>query len=352
MEFTIIKESDTSRARKGLLKLGQTVLETPVFMPVGTKGTVKTLDSGELKEIGLDLILANTYHLYLRPGLDVIKNAGGLHSFMNWDRALLTDSGGYQVFSLPDLKKVTDEGVLFKSHIDGQEIFFTPESVMEAQIIFGSDIVMCLDECVEHTAPLKKTREAVIRTTLWSRRCKEYFNCHKKPHQNLFGIVQGGFDKGLRKESLEQICELGFDGYAVGGLSVGETYEKTFDILDSVTPGLPREKPRYFMGLGSLDELEQAVRMGVDMFDSVWPTRNARNGQVFTSEGKKQVRNARFKYSLEPVDKECSCFVCRNHTLSYLHHLFNVEELLGYKLATYHNLYFLQNRIKQIRDSI
>ncbi len=352
MNFKITKKSSTTKARLGTLQLNNVTIETPIFMPVGTRATVKTLSQEDLKELGYDLILANTYHLYLRPGLDVIQKNNGLHQFMNWDRAILTDSGGFQVFSLSDLKKINDEGVLFQSHIDGNKIMFTPENVIDAQIIFGSDIMMCLDECVEHTSSYEKTKEALIRTTQWAKRSLDHFNKHKKPHQNLFGIVQGGFYKDLRQESLKQIIDLDFDGLAIGGLSVGESYDKTFDVLDTIIHDLPKNKPRYFMGLGSIDEIEQAIHMGVDMFDSVMPTRNARNGQVLTKEGKKQLRNAKFNFLQEPIDQECDCFVCKNYTLSYLHHLFNVEEILSYRLATYHNLHFLKRKIEKIRKQI
>lgn len=271
---------------------------------------------------------------------------------MNWNRAILTDSGGYQVFSLSGLKRISDEGVRFRSHIDGNEIFFTPENVMESQIIMGSDIVMCLDECVEHTASLSRTRDAMYRTLQWGQRCLDFFQSRRQPHQHLFGIVQGGFFPELRKESLQRTADLAFDGLAVGGLSVGETYEKTFEVLDTFIHSMPGEKPRYFMGLGSPEEMEQAVRMGIDMFDSVWPTRNARNGQLFTGEGKKQVRNAKFRTSQEPPDRDCACPVCRNYTLSYIHHLFNVEEILGYRLATIHNLFYLNEQLRRIREKI
>lgn len=352
MRFKVLKKSAVSRARLGLLTLGNTEVETPLFMPVGTRATVKTLSSEDLKEIGFSLILANTYHLVLRPGMDVLRQAGGLHRFMNWDRAILTDSGGYQVFSLSKLKKISDDGVLFQSPIDGKENFFTPRNVMESQIALGSDIVMCLDECVEHTASLSRTRMAMERTLLWAGQCLDVFQTGKQPGQNLFGIIQGGFFPELRKESLERTAAMPFDGLAIGGLSVGEAYDRTFEVLDTFIGSMPEEKPRYFMGLGSLKEMEQAVEMGADMFDSVWPTRNARNGRLLTGEGKIQVRNAKFRTSREPPDGECGCFVCQNYTLSYLHHLFNVEEILGYRLATYHNLFFLNERLKKIRERI
>ena len=352
MKFKITHRAKGSRARTGIITLNNTRIETPVFMPVGTKATVKSLTNEQLKEIGFNIILSNTYHLYLRPGLEVIKKAGGLHKFMNWDRGILTDSGGFQVFSLSSLRKITNEGVLFRSHIDGEEIFLTPEKAIEAQLLFGSDIIMSFDDCIKHTATHEETLKALKRTTLWAEKGLSYFKKQKKKEQNIFGIVQGGFFKDLRKESAEELVSLDFDGYAIGGLSVGETYQKTFDILDSCVDHLPKEKPRYFMGLGTIKEIEEAINMGVDMFDCVLPTRNARNGQVFSRDGNKQLRNARFKHSQAPIDPLCTCKVCQNYTLSYLHHLFNVKEILGYNLATYHNLYYINSIINEIKNKI
>ncbi len=352
MKFKILHKSKKTKARIGLLTLNNIQIETPVFMPVGTSATVKALTQEQIKKIGYNIILANTYHLYLRPGMKVIQKAGSLHKFMNWDRAILTDSGGYQVFSLSQLRKITDEGVHFQSHVDGEKIFLSPEKAIESQLIFGSDIVMSFDDCVEHTASYDKTLAALKRTTNWASAGLKYFKNHKKNHQNIFGIIQGGFFKDLRKQAVNELIPLNFDGYAIGGLSVGENYKKTFDILNSFIDFLPEDKPRYFMGLGTIDEIKKAIYMGVDMFDSVLPTRNARNGQVFTSEGKKQLRNSKFKFSQEPIDKNCTCFVCQNHSLSYLHHLFNVGEILGYILATYHNLYYINHIIKEIKNKI
>ncbi len=353
MEFRILHKSKRNKGRIGLLTLNNGIqIETPVFIPVGTRGTVKSLTQEELKEIGFNIILANTYHLILRPGIEVINNAEGLHKFINWDRGILTDSGGFQVFSLASLRKVTDDGVCFQSHIDGKEIFLTPEKVIEAQVIFGSDIVMSFDECIAYNATYNETLKALQRTTLWAKKGFDYFDVHKKKHQNIFGIIQGGFFRDLRERSTEELLSLHFDGYAIGGFSVGEAYEKTFEILDSFIDLLPKEKPRYFMGLGSVDEIAKAISMGIDMFDCVLPTRNARNGQVFTVNGKKQLRNARFKLSFEPIDKNCSCFICKNYSVSYLHHLFNVKELLAFKLATYHNLFFLNNIINEIKNKL
>lgn len=352
MKFKVLQHSKKSKARLGIMTLNNIQVETPVFMPVGTKATVKSLTQDELKEIGFNIILANTYHLYLRPGLDVISKVSGLHQFMNWDRAILTDSGGFQVFSLSSLRKITEQGVSFQSHIDGNKIFLTPEKAIEAQIIFGSDIVMSFDDCVEHTATHQHTLKALKRTSKWAKKGFTYFKKNRKAHQNLFGIVQGGFYKDLRKQSAEELLESDFDGYAIGGLSVGETYKKTFDILSSCIDLLPQDKPRYFMGLGSIEEIKQAIAMGVDMFDCVLPTRNARNGQVLTSQGKKQLRNSQYKFTQEPIDPACNCSVCKNHSLSYLHHLFNQKEILGYRLATYHNLYYINQMINTIKEEI
>jgi len=353
MDFKVIYKSKKDRARIGLLTLGNNIqIETPVFIPVGTQAAVKSLTEEELKNLGFNIILANAYHLMLRPGIEVIEKTGGLHKFMNWNRGILTDSGGFQVFSLACLRKITDQGVIFRSHIDGQEIFLTPEKAIKAQIAFGSDIVMSFDECIAHDATKEETTHALERTSLWAEKGLAFFNKHKKEHQNIFGIIQGGFYKELRKNSARQLISMDFNGYAIGGFSVGETYDKTFDILDSFIDILPQEKPRYFMGLGSIDEIEKAVSMGIDMFDCVLPTRNARNGQVFTSEGKKQLRNARFKLSSEPIDSNCSCFVCQNYSLSYLHHLFNTKEISGYNLASFHNLFYLKNAIKSIKNKL
>lgn len=353
MDFKVLHKSGKSRARKGLLTLNNGIqIETPVFIPVGTQGTVKSLTQEEIKEIGFNIILANTYHLILRPGIEVINKAQGLHKFMNWDRGILTDSGGFQVFSLSSLRKITDEGVCFQSHVDGKKIFLTPEKAIQAQIVLGSDIVMSFDECIAHNATYDETLKALKRTTLWAKKGMDYFNIHKKEHQSIFGIVQGGFFKDLRKRSAEELLSLNFNGYAVGGFSVGESYDRTFEILDSFIDLLPWDKPRYFMGLGSVEEIEKAISMGIDMFDCVLPTRNARNGQVFTSEGKKQLRNVKFKLLFEPIDKNCACFVCKNYSASYLHHLFNVKEMLAFKLATFHNLFFLNSVINNIKNII
>ncbi len=353
MKFQILKTSKKSNARLGKLTLQTGVeIETPVFMPVGTKASVKAMTQKNLKEIDFKIILANAYHLYLRPGIDVIENAKGIHKFMSWDRAILTDSGGYQIFSLSKLRKFTDDGVVFQSHIDGKKIYLTPEDAINIQISIGADIIMSFDDCIKYPASHSETLKALNRTSLWAKRGKKFFDKNKKKHQNLFGIIQGGMYKDLRKQSAQKLTAMKFDGYSIGGLSIGEPYELTFDILNSFIHELPADKPRYFMGLGSIDEIEDAVKLGVDMFDSVFPTRNARNGQVFTTDGKKQLRNSKYKLDLEPIDKQCSCFVCKNYSLSYLHHLIINKEILGLQLATYHNLYFMKTKINEIKNKL
>ncbi len=353
MRFEIIKKSEKTSARKGRLYLrNDIVIDTPVFMPVGTQGTVKGITQEELVQLNAKLILSNAYHLFLRPGAEVIKASGGLHNFMNWKYGILTDSGGFQIFSLTMLRKITDEGVEFQSHIDGKKVFLSPEDIIDFQIILGSDIVMSFDECVEYPSDYNRANEAVERTFLWAKKGFSFFKNFKREYQAIFGIIQGGIYKDLRRKSSEQITSLDFDGYAIGGLSVGEPYEITFDILEHLIEFIPENKPRYFMGLGSIDEIEMAVNLGIDMFDSVLPTRNARNGQIFTSEGKKQLRNAKYKKNFDPPDKNCDCPVCKNYSLAYLHHLFISKEILGIRLATYHNLYYLISKLNKIRENL
>ncbi|MBN1899436.1 MAG: tRNA guanosine(34) transglycosylase Tgt [Spirochaetes bacterium] len=353
MKFKITRRAKTSNARKGKLILKNGLeIETPVFMPVGTMATVKAMTQEELEKTGSRLILANAYHLLLRPGPEIIQKAGGLHKFMSWPHGILTDSGGYQVFSLARLRKITDRGVEFQSHIDGKRIFLTPKDVIQFQVLLGSDIVMSFDECIEYPSSLEKTREAVKRTHLWAKKGLDYFKRKKQDHQSIFGIIQGGMFKDLRKESALGITDMDFDGYAIGGLSVGEPYELAFDILHHTLDFLPEEKPRYFMGLGSEEEIEVAIKMGVDMFDSVMPTRHARTGQIFTSEGKKQLRNAKFKKDYNKPDKNCDCQVCRRYSAAYIHHLINTKEILGVRLTSYHNIYYLSKKVESIRKKI
>lgn len=319
-------------------------------MPVGTQATVKTLSPFELREMGAGIILSNTYHLHLRPGEDLIAEAGGLHEFMHWDGAVLTDSGGFQVFSLADLRKITDEGVQFRSHIDGSPQFFSPETVMGIQNNLGADIIMAFDECPPHPADRDYLVTSLRRTLDWARRCKA---AHMRPEeQALFGIVQGGMELDLRREAAARLVELDFPGYAVGGLSVGEPKPLMYEVLAYTTPLLPQDKPRYLMGVGSPDDLFEGVERGVDMFDCVLPTRIARNGTVFTSKGKRVLKNARFARDFGPLDENCHCQVCRSFSRAYIRHLLKAEEVLGIRLTSYHNVYFLLTLMDNIRRSI
>lgn len=331
-------------ARRGRVTTAHSVIETPVFMPVGTQATVKTATPEEVAEIGAKILLANTYHLYLRPGHELVKKAGGLHSFMNWDGSILTDSGGFQVFSLKP--KVTDEGAHFKSHIDGSSHFFTPEKVMEIEMALGADIAMCFDECSPGDADHNRAYHAMNRTRDWARRCKEV---HHHDYQNLFGIVQGGVFADLRVESAKQITDMDFVGYGIGGLSVGEPKDKMYEMLEVLEPEMPREKPRYLMGVGSPDCLVEGVKRGVDMFDCVLPTRIARNGTVFHPTGKLVLRNAIYAEDFSPIDDTCDCYACRNYSRAYIRHLLKAGEVLGIRLTTIHNLRFLQNLMANIR---
>ncbi|MBN2239963.1 MAG: tRNA guanosine(34) transglycosylase Tgt [Dehalococcoidales bacterium] len=339
---------------EGKVRLGELVtthgaVDTPVFMPVASQATIKTLTPDEIREIGFGMILSNTYHLYLRPGIDLIQSFGGLHTFMGWDGGILTDSGGYQVFSLSRLRKLTDEGVIFKSHIDGSEHLLTPEKAVQYQESLGSDIAMVLDECPSHDESLEKTRISMDRTHAWAKRC---IDTHSRTDQALFAIVQGGTYPELRRESAEYLASLDFPGYAIGGLSIGEPKEVTSATIDETIPHLPDNKPRYLMGVGSPEDLFEGISRGIDMFDSALPTRVARNGALYTPEGRVNISNARFKQEKEPLVPGCRCYTCRNFTAAYLHHLFNAKELLAYRLATIHNLTFVHDLMVNIRESI
>ncbi|MCD6238219.1 MAG: tRNA guanosine(34) transglycosylase Tgt [Thermotogae bacterium] len=347
--FEVIAEDKYSRARCGRLALTHGVVQTPVFMPVGTNGTVKSIEQSRLKEIGVQIILTNTYHLYLRPGMEVIKHFGGIHNFMNWHFPILTDSGGFQVFSLGRLNKVTDEGVEFKSHIDGSRHFLTPDKAMEVQMMLGSDIAMAFDECIDANSDYITTANAANRTYKWAKRCKK---THNLDDQMLFGIVQGGIYEDLRIKSAEEITALDFDGYAIGGLSVGETKEVTYSMLDIVVPLLPKDKPVYLMGVGTPDMIMEAVKRGVDMFDCVLPTRLARHAMAMTSEGNLRLRNAEFQFDKASLDPNCDCYVCKNYSRAYIHHLFKCNEVLGMMLLTIHNIYFLLDLMRNIREKI
>ncbi len=318
-------------------------------MPVGTQATVKSLSPEELEQCGAEIILGNTYHLYLRPGHDIVESLGGLHRFMNWDKPILTDSGGFQVFSLNSLAKVTEEGVTFKSHIDGSTHFFSPERAIEVQEALGADIAMTLDEPTPYPSDPSKTETSLKLSTDWAVRCKA---AHRMKNQALFGIVQGGMYKNLRKQSTEEITALDFPGYAIGGLSVGEEIELMYDIAAYTAELLPKDKPRYLMGVGKPGDLAQCSAMGIDMFDCVMPSRNARNGSLFTSHGKVNIRNLQYKADNSPLDPDCNCYTCKNYSRAYLRHLFIADEIFAMRLNTLHNVAFYQNWMKRIRQAI
>ena len=350
ISFQLLKVSRDSMARRGRLTLPHAVVGTPIFMPVGTQATVKTLSPEELQDIGAQIVLSNTYHLHLRPGEDIVKEAGGLHHFMNWPRGILTDSGGFQVFSLSTLRKISEEGVEFRSHISGEKLFLGPEDSIRVQNALGADIIMAFDECPPYPADDDYVLNSLKRTTRWAKRSLE---AHKRQdEQALFGIVQGGMNKALRKLAAEELVELDFPGYAVGGLSVGEPKPLMYDILAYTTPLLPADKPRYLMGVGSPDDLFEGVLRGVDMFDCVLPTRIARNGTVFTKHGKLVVRNAKYARDFRPLDESCDCYVCRNYSRAYIRHLIKAEETFGIRLTSYHNVYFLVRLMQKIRAAI
>ncbi|NLY71024.1 MAG: tRNA guanosine(34) transglycosylase Tgt [Clostridiales bacterium] len=350
VRFELIKNDEKTKASLGRLRTPHGLIETPVFMPVGTQATVKAMRPDQLKEIGAKIILSNTYHLYLRPGHEIVKAAGGLHKFMNWDGAILTDSGGFQVFSLGDLRKITEEGVSFRSHIDGSKHMFTPEKSMEVQNALGSDIMMAFDECPPYPAEREYVKRSLERTTRWLERCvKAHKNTEK---QSLFGIMQGGMYKDLRKLSASQIVEFDLPGYAIGGLSVGEPKELMYEVMDYCVDYLPKNKPRYLMGVGSPDCLFEGVERGVDMFDCVLPTRVARNGLAMTSHGRISIKNAAYEKDFSKLDPECDCYTCTNYSRAYLRHLFKANEILSSMLLTNHNLYFLINLMERIRNSI
>ncbi|MFD1676917.1 tRNA guanosine(34) transglycosylase Tgt [Alicyclobacillus fodiniaquatilis] len=350
VRYELLARSTESQARRGRVYTPHGVIETPVFMPVGTQATVKTMAPWELEELDAKIILSNTYHLHLRPGEEIVRQAGGLHGFMNWQRPVLTDSGGFQVFSLASLRKITDEGVAFKSHIDGSPRFFSPETVMGIENALGADIIMQFDECPPYPADRAYLETSLERTLAWAKRCKD---AHARPEaQALFGIVQGGEHLDLRRRAVESLVELDLPGYAIGGLSVGEPKPLMYDILAYTTPLLPADKPRYLMGVGAPDDLFEGVERGIDMFDCVLPTRIARNGTVFTSTGKRVLKHARYKDDFLPLDENCTCRVCRTFTRAYIRHLLKAEEILGVRLTSYHNVHFLLQLMEKIRLSI
>jgi queuine tRNA-ribosyltransferase len=351
-----VAKTDPTGARRGRLLTPHGAIETPVFMPVGTAATVKGLTQEALEELGASILLANTYHLYLRPGHEVIRQLGGLHQFMSWPRAILTDSGGYQVFSLAELRKITDEGVRFRSHLDGSEHLLTPEKAAEIQFALGSDIAMVLDECIETPAPRDKAEAAVRRTAEWARRARNYFQEHARRNgetrQWQFGIVQGATFSNLRRESARQLMELDFPGYAVGGLAVGEPHAITCEMTGEATALLPQDRPRYLMGVGRPEQLADYVALGIDMMDCVLPTRAARHACLYSSEGRVLIKNARYAQDQRPIDPACACSVCRRYTRAYLRHLFSAGELTAAILATHHNVHFYLDIMRQIREAI
>ncbi len=375
LDFRIEAQAGAARAGRLLTPHGE--VETPVFMPVGTAATVKAVPQHMLEELGVQILLSNTYHLFLRPGTPQIRKLGGLHRFMAWDRAILTDSGGFQVFSLSELRKVTEEGVSFRSHLDGSSLFLSPETAMQAQIDLGADIIMAFDECTEHPVSYQRARESMEMTARWAKRSKEYFEAHKKevpweesvvrsqessgprptpddarPTQALFGIVQGNVYPDLRRESAERTLEIGFPGYAIGGLSVGESRARTAEMVESTIPHLPKDKPRYLMGVGTPEEIVQYVLMGVDMMDCVLPTRAARHGLLFTSEGKINIKQARYADDSSPLDPACKCGVCTRYSRAYLRHLYASNESLAAVLNSVHNLAFYLDTMRAVRHSI
>ena len=374
VSLTFTTDAELGLARRAVMALPHAAVETPVFMPVGTVGSVKAVPQDVVESLGAQIILGNTYHLYLRPGFELVRRMGGLHRFISWDHAMLTDSGGFQVFSLNELRKVTDEGVQFRSHLDGSLHFFTPERSIEIQIALGADVIMAFDECTEYPAEYGRARSSLDRTLAWARRSKDYFEAHKgevpwrssevpggKPrsarfgkegHQSLFGIVQGGMYPDLRRESAERLVEMDLPGYAIGGLSVGEPRHLTREVIEAVLPYLPRDKPRYVMGVGYPEEIVEYASMGVDMMDCVLPTRAARHGLLFTSEGRLNIKGRRFAEDQGPADPECGCMVCARYTRAYLRHLTHAQEPLAMVLNTIHNLAYYLNLMKAVRRGV
>lgn len=348
--FTLHKKSSECAARLGEVATGHGVVQTPVFMPVGTQATVKGITPRDLHDFGAEIILANTYHLFIRPGEKLVKELGGLHSFMNWDRAILTDSGGFQIFSLRDLAKITEEGAAFNSHLDGAKLFLSPEGAVAVQEDLGTDIMMCLDTCIPYPASREETIQSTELTSRWAKRCRTAQK--RESGQLLFGIIQGGMFEDLRARAVEDLLEIGFDGYAMGGLSVGEPKELMYEMTEKTTLMMPDEFPKYLMGVGTPEDLVEGVYRGVDMFDCVMPTRNARNGMLFTSRGRVVIRNSRYKEDPAPVDEECSCYTCRGYSRAYLRHLFMAKEILAANLNTIHNLHYYVGLMADIRKAI
>ncbi len=348
MKFTILRTDGDARA--AVIETPRGLIHTPQFMPVGTQGTVKAMSPAELQDLGAEIILGNTYHLYLRPGYKTIEKAGGLHRFINWDRPILTDSGGFQIYSLSRLRSITREGVEFNSHVDGSLHFISPEKAMEIQHALGADIIMCFDECTPYPATYEYALSSLKLTTEWAKRCKAVLAGDSR--QALFGILQGGTFKDLRKRSLEELVDIGFDGYATGGLSVGEPKELMYEMIRYTGPGMPGNSPRYLMGIGDLMDVLVAVEAGYDTFDCVMPTRNARNGTLFTTEGRISIKRAQYRDDPSPLDPGCECYTCRNFSRAYLRHLFLAREILSMRLNTLHNLWFYMRFFRLMRNSI
>ena len=353
--FTLEHVNNGGKARAGRILTDHGEIQTPIFMPVGTQGTVKTLPPRDLLEAGAQIILGNTYHLYLRPGDQLIRETGGLHRFISWQRPILTDSGGYQVFSLADLRKLTDEGVEFQSHFDGSKHLFTPEKVIEIERNLGADIVMVLDECTAYPCDFEYAKKSHLRTLEWAKRSKEFMRENSPVHdyqQFLFGIVQGSTYDELRRKSIEGLTGIGFDGYAIGGLAVGEPKTEMFELTEICCDHLPEDQPRYLMGIGKPEDLVESIGLGVDMFDCVIPTRNGRNGQVFTRNGVLTVKNAEYRNDHNPIDEDCSCYSCRNFSRAYIRHLFHAGEVLGLQLASLHNVHYYLELVRNARQAI
>ena len=349
VNYELVAEDRKTGARAGLLHTPHGVFKTPMFMPVGTQATVKTVTPEELEEMGAQIILSNTYHLFLRPGTELIHEAGELHRFMNWNKGILTDSGGFQVFSLGAMRKITEEGVYFRSFLDGSKQFLSPEISIRAQEDLGSDIAMAFDECIPYPADYEYARKSTERTTRWAKRC---IKAHQRTDRGIFGIIQGGMYKDLRKQSAMEISSLPFDGMAVGGLSVGEPHDLMYDILEETIQWMPKGKARYLMGVGTPDCLVEGVARGVDMFDCVFPTRVARNGMAMIHTGRMNMRNKQYERDFRPIEESCGCYTCRNYTRAYIRHLYKSEELLAFRLVTIHNLYFLLQFMRDMREAI
>ena len=348
-QFRIIEKEKGGSARLGEIRTSRETVATPAFMPVATQGAGKAISPLDLRRLGFQILIANAYHLYLRPGTDIVSSLGGLHKYMSWDGAIVTDSGGFQVLSLAKSRKITDDGVSFRSHIDGSEHFFSPQTSIAVQESLGSDVMMCFDECPAHDSPYEYMEKSVSLTTRWARLCKE---ARRESSGALFGIVQGGAYEDLRTRSAEELVDIGFDGYSIGGLGVGESGEETFEITDLCTGLLPEDRLRYLMGIGTPSDIVRGVALGVDLFDCVIPTRNARNGTLFTSRGKVVIKNSRYAYDRSALDENCGCYTCGNFSKSYLRHIFMAGEILSLQLLTLHNLYYYSELMRKIRESI